>query len=340
MGQDKAKGRGGAARAGMLAAALLTVPGVSSSVAQERTFLGTSRIFSNDSLGDGQDRWRSGSYGIGVFFGPRPSSGSRPIADPGAPDVTGSMPRSDAVPDGARGLGRFGETLEFRLSGQIVAPANLVRPARRDRPHASVVSAGIFTHLAWGEAQASTGFGAEITGPSTGLMRFQDRAHAALGLEARGDGPVIPDAVHPMLDFELAGGHAAPLTRLRPFAQVHVGVESLARAGIDLLIGHGSGAPVFTRDPVTGHLMRGPAGRSDGPGAGLAAGADIARVWHSDLFEGSPVRTRDWRGRARLGISARLGGYGVFYGVSYLGPEFEGQGGGQLVGSLRLGTAF
>ena len=48
----------------------MTLPIAAQAQTPERQFLGWGRLFNNDFLGDGQDRWRTGSYTISVLKGP------------------------------------------------------------------------------------------------------------------------------------------------------------------------------------------------------------------------------------------------------------------------------
>ena len=49
-----------------LCTALFAVP----AVAQERVTLGWGRLLTNDAIGDGKDRWRTGSYVLSRVRGP------------------------------------------------------------------------------------------------------------------------------------------------------------------------------------------------------------------------------------------------------------------------------
>ena len=101
------------ALAAALIAALL-VP--TTTYAQERVTLGFGRLFSNDGIGDGDDRWRTGSYTVSLLRGQR---------------------WSGTAPD------QFGELLEFRLGAETIAPANLLVPAANDRRYAGILTLGV-----------------------------------------------------------------------------------------------------------------------------------------------------------------------------------------------------
>ena len=54
-------------------AVLLALAGLcmgDAALAQDRTILGYGRLFNNDLIGDGHDRWRTGSYHFSVVTGP------------------------------------------------------------------------------------------------------------------------------------------------------------------------------------------------------------------------------------------------------------------------------
>ena len=79
-------------------------------------------------------------------------------------------------------------------------------------------------------------------------------------------------------------------------------------------------------------------------GAGLAfvAGADVAFVKDSSYLPNDQgYEARDTRARARAGLDYQFSqGSSVFYGATYLSPEFTGQSEGQVTRSLRLNFNF
>ena len=95
---------------GFLAAVLLCGLAAPAST-QERVTLGWGRMFTNDGLGDLEDRWRTGSYTVSRVRGP---------------SWSGELP------------GRFGEILEFRARAEIIAPENLTVAAPGDRRYAGI----------------------------------------------------------------------------------------------------------------------------------------------------------------------------------------------------------
>jgi hypothetical protein len=191
---------------------LVMLAGVMPAMAQDRVTLGFGRLFTNDALGDGHDRWRTGGTVISVLRGPA---------------WQGQLP---GVP---------GQVLEYRLRGDIIAPANIVTAAPGDRRYAGTLAVGLHTHFSMGQAEASVGADLVVIGPQTGLGRFQTRAHEALGLDVPGVlGNQIGDQVRPTLVFEVGqsfrlGDHVT----LRPFVEAQAGAETLLRAGGDVVIG-------------------------------------------------------------------------------------------------------
>lgn len=294
-----------------LAAGFCTTAG-----AQERKTIGVSRLFDNDALGDQNDRWRTGSYSLSILRGP---------------DWTGTLPVTP------------GEILEFRARAEIVAPANLARPSRRDRRYAGILSFGVHTYTALGQAEARIGADLVVTGPVTGLSGLQREIHDALGLPLPDTSRQLGNHVYPMVSAEV--GRPFRLgegVSFRPFVEGQVGFETLIRAGADLTIGHFGEGALLIRDPVTGQRVAGVRAPGGGkPGVSAMLGGDIARVGESALLpEGGAAVLRHDRSRLRAGLHWQGQASDVFYGVAWLSPEFEGQAEGQLVGSLQLRLRF
>jgi len=88
---------------------------VPSPFSTKRKALGYGRLTTNDVIGDGQDRWRTGSVTMSRAWG-YTWDGTAPL--------------------------QFGELLETRIQGQIIAPDNLERVDLTDRPYAGVLKIG------------------------------------------------------------------------------------------------------------------------------------------------------------------------------------------------------
>ncbi|MFN3972494.1 MAG: lipid A-modifier LpxR family protein [Gemmobacter sp.] len=281
-------------------------------MAQDRVTLGFGRLFSNDRLGDARDRWRSGSYTVSMVRGT---------------DWRGQAPA------------RFGDIVEYRVRAEIVAPQNLSRPARGDRRYAGMLSIGMHSHAAMAGFETRLGLDLVGTGSATGVGRFQSWVHGILDLPKPALGNQIPNRIHPTLSAEVGRSLSLGGAQLRPFVEAQTGIETYLRAGADVTIGRiGTGA-LMLRDPTTGQRYTGIRGRAE-PGFSLTFGGDVARVTDSALLPAggpAPLRTRD---RLRLGLHWQGDKSEVFYGIARLGREFEGQPGGQMVGSIRARIRF
>ena len=298
-------------RAGVIAAVML-LAGASPLWAEP---LGTGTIFDNDFIGDGEDRWRTGSYTVSHLRGPK---------------WDGTLPA------------RFGEILEYRFRAEIIAPDNLAAPAPGDRPYVGIASFGLFSHFARGGTQMSLGANLVFTGPQTGISALHDAAHellnttdpeAATDVELGNDvyPTAMAEAVRPIA---LSGGVEA-----RPFIAAQAGAETMVRAGGDVIFGAGLKGGLLLRDEVTGHLYPG----IDGGGSGTAflVGGDVAAVADSRFLPSSRgLQEESTRTRLRAGLSWRGRGKGLFYGLTWLSEEFEAQPEGQVIGTLNLMLNF
>jgi len=292
------------------AVSLLAVP---PTTAEERATIGMGRLFTNDFFGDGNDRWRTGSYTLSLVRGP---------------EWQGDLPT------------RPGAVLEYRLRSEIIAPRS--SGGQLDRPYAGVVAAGVFTHFSVGESDVTLGAEVLALGPQTGVSDFQIAYHDFLGLPA----PVGPDS---QLEDAIHLGGVAEVRRtvafsetfsVRPFVEAQVGIEDMARIGVDALWGPVGQTDLWLRDPVTGHLYRATADPADGI-IGLAFGGDWASVGGSVFLpDERGVEPEGSRYRLRAGLHTQVGEATWFYGLTYHGPEFVGQDDGQLTGSLKVNFNF
>lgn len=301
-----------------LRAALLLTLGLCSTapaLAQDRQTLGYGRLFNNDFLGDGQDRWRTGSYTLSVIRGP---------------EWTGALPTT------------MGTVMEYRGRGETIAPSNLAAPAPGDRRYAGVLSFGAYTHFARGPAELTMGGALVATGPQTGVASFQKLAHELLN--ATDPSPAtatqIGDAIYPTvlasatLPLEIGDGITA-----RPFVEAQAGVETYLRVGGDLIIGRLDSDNLKLRDEVTGQLYNGT--HDDSMGLSFVVGGDVALVGDSYyLTSKDGYQLESTRTRLRAGVNWQGDLSGVFYGVTWLSEEFKGQPEGQVVGSVNLRINF
>lgn len=287
-----------------------------SATAEDRVSLGTGRLFTNDQFGDGQDRWRTGSYALSWMWG---AAGT--VSLPEAP----------------------GEVIELRFGQRILAPANLATPAADDRRYAGILSFGAYTHFARDGAEYSFGGELVAVGPMTGADAFHAAAHDFLGMappSAAVRAAQFPNAVYPSLALEAArpydlGGGAV----LRPFVQARLGDETYLRAGVDLMFGSNFTRGIKARDETTGFLYQ---TLEDEPAKGLSflVGVDTAKVFASAWLPDPAYTLTPLRNRLRAGVHWQGEKIGVFYGAAWLGPEFTAQPSGQVVGAIQLQIRF
>lgn len=268
-------------------------------------------------FGDNDDRWRSGSYAYSIVRGSE-WTGVRPTAP--------------------------GEIIEYRLRSEIIAPSALNGPGQDDRAYVGALSAGVHTHFARGATNISAGLDLVATGPQTGILKLQDGFHDVISApnpSAFVEDNQVANAVYPTalvdVSYRLPIGETATL---RPFIEAQYGVEDFVRVGADVLIGATLQNDLWLRDSPSGQLYSGvETGRA---GTGFVLGADYAAVGDSAYFPASfGTVAQEERFRARAGVHWRFGdGISYFYGLTYLSEEYEGQDGGQFVGSLKLNFKF
>lgn len=281
-------------------------------VAQETHILGLGRLFSNDLLGDGHDRWRTGSTSFSVLTG-----------------------------QGWDGNLAGGPVLEYRLRTEIIMPGETVSQ-RSDRPYVGALSMGLHHHSTIGPAEVSVGADLVVIGPQTGLSDFQGWFHDQFSIPApRGTDSQLGNATYIAGTADVVWPVSlSPVTTLRPFVEAQAGVENTLRAGVDIVLGPVGQQDLWLRDGSTGQLYRGI--QTAQTGFGFVIGADIAQVNSSVylpedmgyIFE--PMR---WRARAGLHWQPTPD-ISLFYGLAWLSPEFEGQDQGQLIGQIKLNFNF
>lgn len=279
-----------------------------------RQTLGMVRLFTNDTIADRQDRWRSGGFGVSAFRGET---------------WTGRLPSQPF------------EVMEYRLRGEVMAPDNLSSPAPADRLYAGTWWLGAHTHFDWQGVEVTAGLDIAVTGEQSGIRQFQAWIHESLSMPGINvGGQQVDDGIHLHGTLELARSLAWRAGEVRPFLELQAGAETMARAGIDVTLGGLGQGGLRTRDPITGQRLEGIVGDTGG-GWSVLLGADIAAV-DSSVFlpEDRGYEVEDTRHRIRAGVNYGFGESNIFYGVTYLSEEFVGQPEGQLVGSLSLGLRF
>jgi hypothetical protein len=284
--------------------------------AEERVTLGWGRLFTNDAIGDLEDRWHTGSYTVSRLRGY---------------NWSGALPK------------KAGRILEFRFVADTVAPSNLLSPAASDRRYAGSLTFSAATHFDLHGFDATYGGGATIIGPATGLGLFQSKVHEFLNLDAPTTvlDDQIPNQILPYATAEIARSlDLSDLITLRPYLAGQAGAEDLLRIGGDLILGRMGKTDLLLRDTTTGHLFRGISGDAAAQFS-LVLGVDLARVFDSVyLPDGGVAVMTESRHRLRVGYLWQGKKATVFSGLTYLSPEFDGQSEGQIVGSLSLNFTF
>ncbi|MGX9354822.1 lipid A-modifier LpxR family protein [Roseobacteraceae bacterium S113] len=279
--------------------------------------IGYGRLVTNDLIGDGRDRWQSGSYASSYVWGRGPWTGE---------------------------LGGFGDVIELRFDAALSGPDNLRTPANGDRLLTGLMRFGLATQFDLGGIETDLAGTVTFVGPETGLVDFQTGLHDQLN-SAVSPSKEVRDT---QLDLNPTFGATAEFARtysfgrgnVRPFVSLEAGVETIARVGADLTLGSIGQGGLMARDMVTGHRYRIVDG--EGEGFSFVMGADMAHVDHSLLLhEDDGVVAEDERMRARVGLHWQNDGRSFFYGLTRLGPETEFQDGdGQTTGSIRMDWNF
>ena len=277
----------------------------------KRSGLGTARLFTNDALGDGRDRWKSGSYQVSHFRG-------------GV--WTGDL------------AARPGEILEYRIRTDIVAPRNLKSPEAGDRRYAGVLSFGLHTPFEVSGWELSAGTDLVLTGPQTGIGEFQDTIHDWIGAAKPDLSNQIENGIYPTAVLSAARSLSFGDAVVRPFAELQAGYESFARVGVDMVVGSFGTNALLSRDATTGTLMR--ADHSQDRGFSVLIGADYSSVSDSVLLPSDDGYVLEDRTRVRLGAQYKGDLHRFYYGLTWLSEEFEAQPGSQVVGSVTVDFAF
>jgi hypothetical protein len=289
--------------------------------ANDRVWLGKARIFTNDKLGDGQDRWRSGSYALSWIRG---------------------TSWNGVLPNGV------GDLVEYRVRSEIIAPSNLLNPViGTDRRYVGALSFGAISHSKLGQADLALGAELVFTGPMTGIGGFQSFIHRALGLGTpQVLGSQIGNAVYPTVslelgrDFVLSGTNSGTRVAFRPFVEAQAGVETYLRLGGDLTIGQLGNGDMMVRSTVSGFrnvALKGLSERS----SSFILGGDWAYVQSSQYLPASSGFTiTEPRVRIRAGIYTEGEKSSYFYGLTWLGKEFTNQTGSQVIGSFSYRKDF
>ncbi|MEY4871827.1 MAG: hypothetical protein RLZZ563_1157 [Pseudomonadota bacterium] len=284
-------------------------------VSQERVTLGWGRLLNNDAIGDGEDRWRTGSYVLSRVRGP---------------SWTGALP---AMP---------GEILEFRLRFETIAPADLIVANPNDRRYVGALTLGMHTHFDWSGVETSAGVDAVIVGPQNKISSLHGDLHDLLGLpEPTVFGTQIGDAIYLTAVGEIGKTYSfGSVAQVRPYVEAQAGAETLLRVGGDVTFGSFARDALMLRDSTTGQRYRGVTGDRV-EGMSLTLGGDIARIYDSEYFLAGDVATvSDTRSRLRAGVHWQGAQSEAFYGLTWMGKEFDQQVEEQVVWSINLRLQF
>jgi outer membrane protein LpxR len=275
-----------------------------------------SSIFTNDFLGDGKDRWRTGSLDVSLTFG-------------------GGDLRE--LPSKAW------ERYQVRLRSEIIAPASLTAPAPTDRRYAGVLGLGLFTHFQKNQYDLYYGGELVFVGDATGVGSFQKSIHNALNITPPSAAVLnnqIPNAVYPTFQAGISKSLKGAKSLIRPFAEVQAGAETFVRLGADAIFGTAMINDFLLRDSVSGQLISHSKADSS-KGFGFLIGADAAYVADSNYLPNSGVsQFKEFRPRARVGMIYQTKKFDAFYGATWLGKEFDAQTDSQVVGSLNFRVSF
>lgn len=296
-----------------LAVALLAMP--QDSAAQSRDRIGYGRLITNDYFGDGHDRLRTGSFSSSRVWGPA---------------WDGVLPPT------------FGDIIELRLGAEIIMPSNIRKPPAGDRTYVGLLTAGLHTHFRQAGMDIALGGDLVVTGPQTRLDDLQNAFHERFSIPTVSDrvrDAQLDDAFYLSAVAEVGRDLTFGGATLRPFAEARGGVENLVRVGFDVTLNDIMRDELMVRDPVTGQRYRATPGQQNG--FAFVFGGDIAYVDRSVFFPASagsvPLDRRD---RWRAGLHWQRGIAKLFYGLTYMGEEYEGQPEAQVTGSLRLDFRF
>ena len=281
-------------------------------------YLGYGRLVTNDLLGDGKDRWRTGSVSAFRMY----------------------------VQDGVdlKHL-KLGDAVELRSHFEVVAPSDLQATNGGDRPWGGAHSLGLHSPFHYGPLHMSLGTDIHFIGTDSGLTQFQQDLHKGLGIKHAGDS-VADNQVN---DETVIGGAAEvayPISltqrvQARPFGEMRAGLEDVVRMGVDLYFGALGATPAMSRDPVTGHRYPVNVEQAQDRGMLFSLGYDHTHVATSKFLPSEAnVKHGPTRARTRMGMTFKRGSWSVFGGFTWMGKEFEGQEGEQVLGSIRLFSRF
>ncbi len=282
---------------------------------QKKYYIGYGRLITNDVLGDGKDRWRTGSFSSSRVWGQ---------------SWQGELPKE------------FSELVELRFLGEIIAPSDLSGTNGVDRPFVGHLALGLHSHFQRKDLEYSIANGASVLGKQTGLDKFQSDLHKALNEKVASELVLSSQTGNQVLFGPLVEvaktAHGDDGVHIRPFFETYSTAETLARLGADIYFGKGFSDSLFIRDQVTGQRYR-TIGDSE-KNLGFSLGGDIGHVSEIAFFEGAGSSMLHRRLRFRTGLHWGQKSKQGFAGLTWLSKEFAGQPEGQILGSVRLILKF
>lgn len=176
-------------------------------------YLGYGRLVTNDLLGDGKDRWRTGS--VSAF-------------------------RMYVQEDVDLKHLKLGQAVELRTHFEVVAPSDLQDDSGGDRPWGGAISLGLHSPFHYGSLQMSLGADVHVIGQNSGLTGFQQDLHKGLGIKHAGDA-VSNNQIKDEIVMGGAAEAAYPIglsdrVQARPYGEVRAGLEDVARVGMDVFL--------------------------------------------------------------------------------------------------------
>ena len=281
----------------------------------KKHYIGYGNLITNDLLGDGRDRWRTGSVSSSRIWGA---------------DWKGELPEE------------FYELVEIRIFGEIIAPSDLSGNKGIDRPYVSHVALGMQSHFQHNGLEYSTGIEASVLGKQTGLSDFQTAFHKVVGEQIPSETVLSRQIGNEVLFGPIVEiGETVPSgdrMSIRPFFEGYATAEILARVGADIHFGRGFSGALFVRDPVTGQRYCVIPGKVNQ--IGFSVGGDVGHVAKSAFFDDTSAPMYNRRLRFRTGVHWVGKHRQLFAGLTWLSKEFHGQPEAQILGSVRLILRF
>lgn len=269
--------------------------------------------FVNDFIGDGHDRWHTGSYQKSYY-----SQGYQ--------------------------LG-WVDGIELRSRSQIVTPWSPSKQKDGDRPYSTAIGVGGFAHGHLAGFETRIGGEVILLGDGTGLETLQRTIHDGMGMgnsfdPNRSDIDQVDNGLTSRFDIEIARTlRTSEFSMIRPYTEVTFGGDQYNTIGTDVIIGPLASASIWTRDVVTGRLLTPQV--NEIRGVSIVAGLDARSARSSiHLPEGARVNIEPMQFRARIGMQSSSSFANIFIGQARLSEDFVGQTDSQRVGMLSISFSF